>query len=140
MTIYEVLSKLTSGEMAGWAVGLLILLLSLVQISPAKLNPWDNILGWIGKKTNGAAEKRLDKLEKHIREMWINNHRQTILTFARECRANIEHSSDEWTNVLNVAEEYEKYVTENEVTNGIITQDTEYIRNLYQEMSREHRI
>ena len=140
MTIYEVLSKLTSGEMAGWAVGLLILLLSLVQISPAKLNPWDNILGWIGKKTNSAAEKRLDKLEKHIREMWINNHRQTILTFARECRANIEPSSDEWTNVLNVAEEYEKYVSENKVTNGIITQDTEYIRNLYQEMSREHRI
>ena len=140
MTIYEVLSKLTAGEMAGWAVVLLILLLSLVQISPFKLNPWDNILGWIGKKTNGETGKRLDKLEKHTREMWINNHRQTILTFARECRADIEHSSDEWTNVLNVAEEYEKYVTENEVTNGIITQDTEYIRNLYQEMSREHRI
>ena len=74
------------------------------------------------------------------REIWINNHRQTILTFARECRADIEHSSDEWTNVLNVAEEYEKYVTENKVTKGIITQDTEYIRKLYQEMSREHRI
>ncbi|MBO5569140.1 MAG: hypothetical protein J6A79_09470 [Clostridia bacterium] len=140
MTIYEVLSKLTAGEMAGWAAVLLILLLSLVQISPVKLNPWDNIFGWIGKKTNGETEKRLDKLEKHTREMWINNHRQTILTFARECRADIEHSSDEWTNVLNVAEEYEKYVTENKVTNGIITQDTEYIRNLYQEMSREHRI
>jgi len=140
MTIYELLSKLTAGEMAGWACLLLILLLSLIQIAPVKLNPWDSILGWIGKKTNGASEKRLDKLEKHIREMWINNHRQTILTFARECRANIEHSSDEWTNVLNVAEEYEKYVTENKVTNGIITQDTEYIRNLYQEMSRGHRI
>ena len=38
------------------------------------------------------------------------------------------------------SEEYEKYVTENKVTNGIITQDTEYIRRLYQEMSREHRI
>ena len=140
MTIYEVLSKLTAGEMAGWAFVLLILLLSLVQISPVKLNPWDSIFGWIGKKVNGVTEKRLDKLEKHIREMWINNHRQAILTFARECRADIEHSSDEWTNVLNVAEEYEKYVTENKVTNGIITQDTEYIRNLYQEMSREHRI
>ena len=140
MTIYEVLSKLSAGEMAGWAVVLLILLLSLVQISPVKLNPWDNIFGWIGKKTNGETEKLLDKLEQHTRELWINNHRQTILTFARECRADIEHSSDEWTNVLNVAEEYEKYVTENKVTNGIITQDTEYIRNLYQEMSREHRI
>ena len=140
MTIYEVVGKLTAGEVAGWGVAILILLLSLVQVSPLKLNPWDSIFGWIGKKTNGTTENRLNAVEKQIADMWINNHRQTILTFARECRADIEHSSDEWTNVLNVAEEYEKYVTENKVTNGIITQDTEYIRKLYQDMSREHRI
>ena len=140
MTIFEVLSKLTGGELAGWAVVLLILLLSLIQIAPVKLNPWDNILGWFGRKINGETDKRLKTVEKQIRDMWINNHRQCILTFARECRADIEHSSDEWTNVLNVAEEYEKYVDENKVTNGIITQDTEYLRKLYQELSREHRI
>lgn len=140
MTIYEVLGKLTGGELAGWAVVLLILLLSLIQIAPVRLNPWDNILGWFGRKINGETDKRLKTVEKQIRDMWINNHRQCILTFARECRADIEHSSDEWTNVLNVAEEYEKYVDENKVTNGIITQDTEYLRKLYQEMSREHRI
>ena len=138
MTIYEVLGKLTGGELAGWAVVLLILLLSLIQIAPVKLNPWDNILGWFGRKINGETDKRLKTVEKQIRDMWINNHRQCILTFARECRADIEHSSDEWTNVLNVAEEYEKYVDENKVTNGIITQDTEYLRKLYQELSREH--
>ena len=140
MNLYEVLQKLTAGELAGWAVTLLIILLSLVQFAPVKLNPWDNIFGWLGGKLNGKAEKRLEKVEKQVRDMWINNHRQTILTFARECREEINHSPDEWTNVLNVAEEYEKYVAENKVTNGIITQDTEYIRNLYQELSRDHRI
>ena len=140
MTIHEVFQKLTAGEMAGWALTVLILILSIIQISPLKLTPWDHIFGWIGKKTNGATEKRLGALEKQIRDMWINNHRQFILTFSRECRANIEHSSDEWTNVLNVAEEYEKYVEENHVTNGIITQDTVYLRTLYQELSREHKI
>ena len=140
MTIYEAIQKLTAGEVAGWAVVLLILLMSLIQIAPVKLNPWDHIFGWIGKKTNGATEKRLEKLEKQLRDMWINQHRQSILTFARECRADIPHSSDEWTNVLNVAEEYEKYVEENHVTNGIITQDTTYLRALYQELSREHKI
>jgi hypothetical protein len=39
-----------------------------------------------------------------------------------------------------VAEEYEKYVNEKKITNGIVTQDTEYIRKLYQELSRDHRI
>ena len=140
MTIFEVFQKLTAGELAGWAVVLLIILFSLIQISPVKLNPWDNILGWLGKKINGETAKRIEKLEKQVRDMWINDHRHMILTFARECRDEITHSPDEWTNVLNVAEEYERYVTENQVTNGIITQDTEYIRRLYQEMSREHRI
>ena len=140
MTITDMFQKLTAGEAAGWAVVLLILILSLIQISPIKLNPWDHIFGWIGKKTNGATENRLEKLEKQLRDMWINQHRQSILTFARECRSDIEHSSDEWTNVLNVAEEYERYVEENHVTNGIITQDTVYLRALYQELSREHKI
>ena len=115
-------------------------MLSLIQISPLKLNPWDKLLGWFGKKLNGETEKRLKAVEKQIRDMWINNHRQSILTFARECRADIEHSSDEWTNVLNLAEEYEKYVTENKITNGIITQDTVYLRKLYQELSRNRKL
>ena len=136
MGLNEILSKLT----AGYITAGIVILLSLIQISPLKLNPWDKLLGWFGKKLNGATEKRLEAVEKQIRDMWINNHRQTVLTFARECRANIEHSSDEWTNVLNVAEEYEKYVIENKITNGIITQDTVYLRKLYQELSREHKI
>ena len=36
--------------------------------------------------------------------------------------------------------EFEKYVEENHVTNGIITQDTAYLRTLYQELSRERKI
>ena len=140
MSVIEIMNKLTAGEMAGWAVILLILLLSLIQVSPLKLTPWDSILGWIGGKLNGKTEKRLAAVEKQIRDMWINDHRQRILTYARECRAEIRHSPDEWTNVLNEAEEYEDYVEEHDITNGIITQDTEYIRGLYLELSRDHRI
>lgn len=136
MSLNEIISKLNAGYLTAGVV----LLLSLIQISPLKLNPWDKLLGWLGRKVNGATEKRLAAVEKQILDMWVNSHRQCILTFAREARAGIEHSSDEWTNVLNVAEEYEKHVREKEITNGIVTQDTEYIRNLYQEMSRDHRI
>ena len=140
MTFYEMMQKIVTGETAGWVFAVLVILLSLIQISPLKLNPWDNIFGWFGKKMNGATEKRLTEVEKQITTMWINDHRQKILTFARECRSEIAHSSDEWSNVLNVAEEYEHYVKEKSITNGIIHQDTEYLRNLYQELSREHRI
>lgn len=140
MSITEMIQRITSGDMAGWVLAGIVILLSLVQISPLKVNPWDSIFGWFGKKMNGGTEQKLNDLEKQIMDMWINNHRQSILTFARECRADIGHSSDEWSNVLNIAEEYEHYVREKNVTNGIISQDTEYLRNLYQELSRDHKI
>ena len=140
MNLYDVFQKLTAGEMAGWALVLLILLFSLIQISPLKINPWDRIFGWIGKKTNGNLDRELKELQKQVRGLWINNHRQTLLTFARECRNEIAHSSDEWANALNVADEYETYCEKNGVTNGVVKADTEYIRNLYQELSRDHRI
>ena len=137
MNIHEVFQRLTAGEMAGWAVVLLILLLSLVQISPVKLNPWDRILAWLGQKLNGKA---LADLQKQVTAMWVNDHRQRLLTFARECRAGIEHSSDEWSNALVIADEYEVYCEKNRIANGIVKADTLFIRNLYQELSREHRI
>ena len=136
MTLNEMMSKFNAGYLT---IGIVVLL-SLIEISPLKLNPWDRLLSWIGSKLNSTTEKRLADVEKQLRSMWINDHRHCILTFAREARAAIAHSADEWTNVLNIAEEYEKYVDANGITNGIITQDTAYIRNLYQELSRDHRI
>ena len=140
MNLNELITTMTAGEVAGWGLLALALLLSLVQISPLKLNPWDKIFGWIGKKANGKIQGQLDALSAQVREMWINKHRQTLLIFARECRAGIDHSPDEWVNALNVADEYEKYCENHAVTNGIVKADTEYIRNLYQELSREKRI
>lgn len=140
MNLMEVTQKLTAGELAGWAVLLIILLFSLIQISPLRLNPWDNILGWVGQKVNGDMQAQLKELKKHVQDMWVASHRQTVLMFAREARAGVEHSSDEWTNVLNMIAEYEAFCQGNTITNGIVKADSEYIRNLYQELSREHRI
>lgn len=133
MTVYEIMQKLTGGELAGWAVVLLILFLSVVQISPLKLNPWDGIFSWLGGKLNG-------KITKQVQDLWINTHRQTLLTFARECRAGVEHSADEWAYTLNVADEYEAFCEKYDVTNGVVRADTRYIRELYHELSREHKI
>ena len=75
MNLMEVTQKLTAGELAGWAVVLIILLFSLIQISPLKLNPWDRLLGWIGSKLNSSTEKRFATVETQLRSMWINDHR-----------------------------------------------------------------
>lgn len=136
MSLVELLNHLGLGY---WAGGILILL-CLIQISPLKLNPWDSIFRWVGGKVNGKMQDELKDLERHVQDMWVASHRQSVLTFAREAREGIKHSSDEWTNVLNIIAEYERFVMENNISNGIVKADSEYIRSLYQELSREHRI
>lgn len=136
MGLNQILEKLNVGCVTAG----IVVLLSLIQISPLKLNPWDKLLGWFGKKLNGGMEKQIKDLQKQVRDLWINNHRQSILTFARECRAEIEHSAEEWSHILNLCEEYERYCNANDVTNGVVRQNTLYIRELYQKLSHEHRI
>ena len=140
MTMTDLFQKITSGELAGWAFTALILLLSLIQISPLKLNPWDRIFGWIGKKTQGELHKQVADLQKQITDIWISSHRQSILTFARECRADIHHDAEEWNHILALADEYEVYCSTHAVSNGVVKADTRYVRDLYQELSREGKI
>ena len=136
MGLNEILNKLNVGQVTAG----IVVLLSLIQISPIKLNPWDKLLGWFGKKLNGGVESEIKNLQKQVRDLWINNHRQSILTFARECRADIDHSAEEWSHILNLCEEYETYTEKNDITNGVVRQNTRYIRELYQELSRDHKI
>lgn len=140
MTVVEFFDKLTVGGLAGWVVALLFVFLSIVQIAPVRLNPWDNIFAWLGRKLNGETRKQLSELNRQVTDLWISNHRQSILTFARECRSQISHDSEEWANILNLCEEYEKYTEDNRVTNGVVRENTRYIRELYQELSRERKI
>lgn len=114
----------------GWG---LFIILSLVQISPIKINPWSTILRWIGNALTGDLRKDLNSLITDFR-------RQTIVKFARECRNDVEHSAEEWNHVLQVAEEYEAYCEKHKIQNGKIRQDTKFVRDLYQELSRAHRI
>ncbi len=136
MGLQDILNRLN----AGYVTTGLVVLLSLIQVSPLKLNPWDEIFGWIGRKTQGVLQKQVADLKKQVTDIWISSHRQSILTFARECRAQIDHDAEEWNHILSIADEYEVYCSTHAVSNGVVKADTRYVRELYQELSREHKI
>ena len=147
MTFYEILTSMNAGDLGRWAVLILVVVMSLIEIAPVKLNPWKATLGWLGKRLNGAVEEKLremetkiDDLEKHTLELWINQTRSSILIFARECRANVTHDSEEWANVLNNAAKYEAFIRKHNYPNGVVQSNIDYIRNLYQDLSRERKI
>ena len=140
MDVAQIISKF--GEPSpGWWVIAILAVLSLIQISPIKINPWDAILGWLGRKLNGKElsilQGEMTDLKAKVNGMWVSVHRHAILTFARELRAGIEHSTDEWSNVLSQIDEYEVYCEKNHFANGVVKQDSIFINNMYQQLSVE---
>ena len=111
-----------------------VILLTLIQIAPIKVNPW----GWIGKKKgrllNGEVLDRVEKLEKNLQEQSVLNCRIRILRFGDELMRNIKHSRDHFEQTLRDIDNYEKYCREhpdyvNNVTEATISQ----IKSCYQE-------
>ena len=87
--------------------GTLIVLLTLVQIAPIKLNPWSAIVKWIGHALNAEVlEKQQEtqkKLDEHIRvddERNANLLRTQILRFNDELIDDKHHTREHFIEVL----------------------------------------
>lgn len=65
---------MTIQEILAGGGGLLLILMTLVQIAPVKINPWSALAKAIGKAINADISKRLDEIEKswtHISKRMI---------------------------------------------------------------------
>ena len=121
--------------------------MTLLQMSKLPVNPWSWVAVRVGRAINAELfvkfeelNKRLDVEKKERQEDKVSNMRRFLLEFAQECRRGLEHDKEQWTYVLNKAKEYEGYCKDNEIENGVIEEDTKYIRNLYFELSRDHKL
>lgn len=138
MTIYEIWNTIfTRGNISTGCI-ILFIILSLIQVSKIKINPWDKILGWIGNKLNSGIREKVDEVEKkldqHIKESEIRDLRDTrqyILDFANSCMYGRKHTQEQFRFVIKKCDEYEKYVEENSIKNGEVTSAILYIRKLY---------
>ena len=106
--------------------GLLIVLLSLVEIAPIKLNPWSRLAKWLGKAINADVIKELEtvkasqeetrqRLEAHIvtnEKREADNCRVRILRFNNELIREIPHTKEEFVEALKDIDEYKKYCRE----------------------------
>ena len=114
MTLAEILWSSTGG---------LIILLTLIQITPIKINPWSAIAKWIGRAFNAdvldtlsevkAAQKETrSRLDAHIRvddERNADERRTRILRFNNELIRDIPHTKEEFIDILADVDFYEKY-------------------------------
>lgn len=147
MQIIELLSVFRTEDILA-VIGLgFIFLLSLIQIVPIQINPWDKIFEWIGKKINAELaakvtllEKQIESTRKDIEERAVSDMRWQISNFAYTCRNNEVHTKEQWNHILDQAKKYELYILEHELDNGVIEEDTKYLRKLYRSLSKEGKI
>ena len=131
--------------MSGGAV-VLAALLSLIQISPIKLNPWTKIARSIGKAINGEVIAKFDALEKRVEHLAHANAEQNaegrrvrILRFGDEILHDVKHSKEHFDNILKDISVYEKYCKEHpEFENGRTVLTIENIEAKYKKCLENH--
>lgn len=121
--------------------GVLVVIMTLVQFAPVKVNPWSWLGRMIGRAINADVSKRLDEIEKkldgHItmddRRM-AESHRARILHFNNELLRDIDHTHEEFREVLSEIDDYEAYCDEHpDYPNNRAVLAIENIREVYKE-------
>lgn len=111
-------------------IGILAIILSLVQISPIKFNPWT----WL--KAFGELPNRVEKLEREFNDDRAFRWRNLIFNRARMFRKAqksgelFEH--EEWKDTMETITNYERYCENHpEFKNELAVQTIDYIKKEY---------
>lgn len=120
--------------------GLLLVAMTLVQIAPVKINPWSALARAIGKAMGlDSIEKKLDAHIKMDDRRTADGHRARILHFNNEMLRDINHTKEEFTEVLSEIDAYEYYCREHpEYPNNRAVLAIENIQEVYKGRLKKH--
>lgn len=145
MTLSETIQQLTVGDILGGCGTFILVLLTLVQISPIKINPWSWLARTIGRALNRDTNDRLDGLEKDVKEIKAKSEeheaiecRGVILRFGDELRHGTKHSKEHFDQILLDISFYEHYCdTHTDFENNIALMTIEHIKDVYRKCLQE---
>jgi len=118
----------------------LLTVLTLVQISPLKINPWSAVAKAIGRAMGiEAIEKKLDTHIDMDDRRTADGHRARVLHFNNELLRNIEHTKEEFIEALAEIDAYEEYCRSHpDYPNNRAVLAIENIRENYRERLQKH--
>lgn len=114
---------------AGSVLSMLVILLSLIEITPIKFSP----LQWIGKRVNAESLIRLSKMEKKLDEHIAESYRNNILSVQDKLIRGQLLTREEWEKALKNCEDYERYIRENNLSNDLVNEAMKFIHRKYQD-------
>lgn len=127
-------------EIVMYGGGLILALMTLIQITPIKVNPWTWLGRTIGRAINGEVLDRVDVLANDVRELkdedaeqWASLSRSHILRFGDELLHGVPHSKEHFDQILLDISKYEAYCDEHpNYKNNIANATIKQIKNTYQ--------
>ena len=133
-------------EMAAAGGGVLLALMTLVQIAPVRLNPWSAIAKAVGRAINADVARELEeikaKLDAHVTmddRRNADGHRTRILHFNNELLRSIAHTKEEFVEVLAEIDAYESYCDEHpDYPNNRAVLAIQNIKGNYQARLQKH--
>lgn len=109
--------------------GVLVIVLSLVEIAPVKVNPWK----WL--KSVVCLPQRLEKLETDFNDDRAFRWRQMIKNYTRQLERGEKFRESEWVEILDTTKRYETYCEKHpDFKNGYIPDCIEFIRYKHKEV------
>lgn len=150
MTLQEIVTTwLNSGKF--WAV-VLFVTLTLVEITPIKINPWSWIAKKIGSAFNGEIMKEIGHLKQELqsvktdvadireeaKEREATSRRTRILEFGDEILHEVDYSKEHWDQILLDITAYENYCDDHpRYMNNVAKATIKHIKDMYQKHLQE---
>ena len=128
------------------ALAIAVILTTIIQISPIKINPWTALAKKLGKAFTGDLSeqiKKLDKkiddvderLKKHVEESDkrdLRKQRESILDFASAIAENKRrYTKEQYEQMLHECDEYAMYCKEKKFANAVAEESIALIRQAY---------
>lgn len=134
-------------QIAMYGGGLTLLLMTLIQITPIKLNPWSWLGRMIGRAINGEVLDKVNTLADDVRELkeedaeqWASLSRSHILRFGDELLHGVPHSKEHFDQILLDISKYETYCDDHpNYKNNIAHATINQIKNTYQKCLEENK-
>ena len=95
--------------------GAALLLMTLVQIAPIKINPWSAVARGIGKTMNKDMMDKLESVETEVKDLKEKHDKlenRMDKDDADELRRGVEHSEEFFNQILDDVSDYENYCLE----------------------------
>ena len=132
---------MTAHDILTYGGGGLVLLLTLIQITPIKLNPWSWLAQHIGNAFNHDVLVKLsdhDRKFDDISKRDANQCRQKILEFNDRLLHKEKHSKEYFDSILDTIDDYEKYCKSHpDYPNNKALLAIENIKETYKKLSKE---